>query len=102
MRHEFRHPVGNLDGMSDLQRHRVNSAWLEQQHLTTRDSQRERRELPASNPAELAAYAKDADTGESDGEQPYVDLGFAGSAQATDADEFDSFGSDDHVELDAA
>jgi hypothetical protein len=59
--------------------------------------------LVTSNPAELAGYAENADTGEIDTEQSYVDLGFADEMpQAGDGDEFGSSGPDDHIELDAA
>ena len=58
--------------------------------------------LVTSNPAELAGYADNAESAESgsdsgsdvDGEQSYVDLGWA--------DEFGSSGPDDQIELDAA
>ncbi|MBV9844304.1 MAG: DUF87 domain-containing protein [Kutzneria sp.] len=61
--------------------------------------------LVTSNPAELAGYADNADTG--DTEQPYVDLGFADDtadqqAYAAETDEFGSTGPDDDIELDAA
>jgi type IV secretory pathway VirB4 component len=59
--------------------------------------------LVTSNPAELAGYADNTDSGESDAEQSYVDLGFADEVAHTDGgDEFGSFGPDDHIELDAA
>jgi hypothetical protein len=59
--------------------------------------------LVTSNPAELAGYADNADAGESDAEQSYVDLGFADEAsQPGEGDEFGSFGEGDHIELDAA
>jgi hypothetical protein len=66
----------------------------------------ERQEVPASNPAELAGYAADSD--EPDGEQSYVDLGWANDTtagepqQMADTDEFGSLGSDDQIDLDAA
>jgi hypothetical protein len=59
--------------------------------------------LVTSNPAELAGYAADADPSESDDEQSFVDLGFAGEqAYAADGDELGSFSADDDIELDAA
>jgi type IV secretory pathway VirB4 component len=57
--------------------------------------------LVTSNPAELAGYADDVRTGEPDAEQSYVDLGFADeSPKAAEGDEFGSFGTEDHIELD--
>ncbi|NKQ59023.1 DUF87 domain-containing protein [Amycolatopsis sp. K13G38] len=61
--------------------------------------------LVTSNPAELAGYEDNADTG--DTEQSYVDLGFADDtadeqAYAAETDEFGSAGPDDDIELDAA
>jgi type IV secretory pathway VirB4 component len=58
--------------------------------------------LVTSNPAELAGYAAGVDTGESDAEQSYVDLGFVDESPAAEGDEFGSFGPDDDIELDAA
>jgi type IV secretory pathway VirB4 component len=54
-----------------------------------------------SSPAELAGYVAGADIGGTDQEQAYVDLGFVDES-TQDADEFGSFGPEDHVELDAA
>ena len=62
--------------------------------------------LVTSNPAELAGYA--ADTDEPDGDQSYVDLGWADDTtagepqQTADTDEFGSLGPDDQIDLDAA
>jgi len=61
--------------------------------------------LVTSNPAELAGYEDNADTG--DTEQSYVDLGWADDttdeqAYAAGTDEFGSAGPDDDIELDAA
>jgi type IV secretory pathway VirB4 component len=56
-------------------------------------------DLVTSNPAELAGYTDDADA---DTEQSYVDLGFADESPQAEDDEFGSFGTDDHIELDAA
>jgi type IV secretory pathway VirB4 component len=58
--------------------------------------------LVTSNPAELAGYAADVDTGESDTDQSFVDLGLVGEAPAANGDELGSFGADDDIELDAA
>jgi hypothetical protein len=59
--------------------------------------------LVTSNPAELAGYAENADTGDADAEQSYVDLGSADDTpQGDGGDEFGSAGPDDHIELDAA
>lgn len=59
--------------------------------------------LVTSNPAELAGYADNADAGEPDTEQSYVDLGFADETSRLDeGDEFGSFEEGDHIELDAA
>jgi hypothetical protein len=56
--------------------------------------------LVTSSPAELAGYAE---TGDTDTDQSYVDLGFADdTSQGGDGDEFGSAGPDDHIELDAA
>ncbi|GAA0626512.1 hypothetical protein GCM10010174_52520 [Kutzneria viridogrisea] len=89
--------------MSDIHRHQLRRTWPERQRLDTRDGQLERRELPASNPAELAGYAETGDTGDADTEQSYVDLGLADDTPpASDGDEFGSAGLDDHIELDAA
>jgi type IV secretory pathway VirB4 component len=56
--------------------------------------------LVTSNPAELAGYAADAGSHESDDEQSFVDLGFAD--QQTYAANGDEFGAEDDIDLDAA
>lgn len=49
--------------------------------------------LVTSNPAELAGYAENTDTGDADAEQSYVDLGFADDTpQGDGGDEFGSAG----------
>lgn len=103
--------------MSDIHRHRSWHAWPEQQRPDTRDGQREPRELPASNPAELAAYhaaGNTTDPGDEAG-AAFVDLGFSDNieadiegafAQPANGDEFgsgsDSGADDEQVALDAA
>jgi hypothetical protein len=57
--------------------------------------------LVTSNPAELAGYAENADIGDADTEQSYVDLGFADDTRQA-GDEFGSADIDEHIELDAA
>ncbi|MGC7097655.1 hypothetical protein ACPZ19_23530 [Amycolatopsis lurida] len=69
--HEPRRFVGNPDGVSDIHRRRLRRTWPEQQRPDTRDGQLERRELPATDPAELAV--RELDTGD----DSYVDLGVA-------------------------
>ena len=58
--------------------------------------------LVTSNPAELAGYAAGVDTGESDTEQSFVDLGLVGEPPAADGDELGSFATDDDIDLDTA
>jgi hypothetical protein len=59
--------------------------------------------LVTSNPAELAGYAENANTGDSDVGQSYVDLGFTDeSPQTAETDEFGSSDPDDHIDLNAA
>ncbi|MEU0533471.1 hypothetical protein [Amycolatopsis tolypomycina] len=45
--------------MSDIHKRRLRRTWPEQQRPDTRDGQREPRELPATDPAELAEIAQD-------------------------------------------
>lgn len=91
--HEPRHPVENLDGVSDSRHWRVQGTWPEQQRPAISNGQKKLREIPATNPAELAGYAADGEADDSaDPEQSYIDLGWAGD------DEPD----DDQIEVDAA
>jgi hypothetical protein len=78
----------------------------DQQRPHTRDGQHERRELPVSNPAELAAYHDTTDTVD-EADAAFVDLGYSddlegGFAPPVDGDEFGSNGDDGQVALDAA
>ncbi|WP_173130288.1 VirB4 family type IV secretion system protein [Kibdelosporangium persicum] len=60
--------------------------------------------LVTSNPAELAGYADNTDSGgDTDAEPSFVDLGFVDEPPcAAEGDEFGSSSVDDHIELDAA
>jgi len=81
--------------VSDIHSHRLQCPWPEQQRLDTSDGQRERRELPASNPAEIAGYS-DTSSGI---ENSFVELGADDTAGI--ADSFDD-GNASQIELDAA
>jgi hypothetical protein len=71
--------------MSDINRHRSRRTWPERQRLNTRDSQREPRELPATDPAELARFAEhDPDATDSGLADAYIDLGPADTADSLD------------------
>jgi hypothetical protein len=84
----------------------VRAAWPGPQRPQRTVSPNEHWEVPVSNPAELAGYEDNANPGESDAEQSYVDLGWADDtadeqAYGSEGDEFGSAGSDDHIELDS-
>jgi hypothetical protein len=77
MCHEHRHPVGNLDTLSDLQPHRVNDTWPDLQRPPRTDGLDEHREDPVTDPAELAEIAQDF--GDTVAVDDVVDLGPAGT-----------------------
>lgn len=70
MHHEHRQHVRNPDGVSDSPRYRVNAPWpgAKDPHQTV--SSDERREIPVTDPAEIAEFA-DAAKGT---EESYVEI----------------------------
>lgn len=80
MSHEQRQSVANPDKPSNSSRHRVNAPWPGQQRSHRNPDHSQRRELPASSPAELSTTTAGH---EHVGDEPtdpagaggYVDLG---------------------------